>query len=158
MYSSNFSSEYEQTSILLQTPVTVAINGSCEPHPVVCKSLKVTNVGGFIVIPANDDERPVGIDLAISLDDQLGIVLRFEPSHVKNVAPADEPKLTKVVTSDGRLRPVCNHFRFFPVPKPVIVLDRPCVGYKSGRGKRRKELAKMQKALSDKVPFASFSI
>src|SRR5215471_9010291 len=86
MYASHFAGEYEDPSVLLQRPVTVAVDGASKEHPVVGLVFDAFQVAAIVAIVTDDHQRPITAHLPPSRQHEVRIVLRLQTAHVEHVA------------------------------------------------------------------------
>ena len=139
MNPSNLAGKHKYPSILLQTPIAIAVDGAGENDTLISKGLEFPNIIRLIGIAAYNHQGPVRSQASISADDEFWIIFRFEPCDVEDVAPAGQSEAAKMVAGAGWLGAISQSYRIScrtaanSSPELPERRSRFCVGVKAER-------------------------
>ena len=82
MNAAHFAGEDVQAGVAQELPIAAAVDGAEENHAAIGSRFQAVDVCGIVSIAANHHQWPIGLHLAISVEQQLGIVFRLEAADV----------------------------------------------------------------------------
>src|ERR1700744_5951822 len=85
MHTTDLTGEDEDPGMLLQGPVSVAVDRASKAHALVAHRLQSFQIAGIVAVVSYHHQRPVSTDLAPTAQDQVRIVLRLQTANVKDV-------------------------------------------------------------------------
>ena len=135
--------------------VALAVDRAQETDPRIGRRVKACDVRARKRGVADDGQREVGGHAAVGVDDDVRIVLRFQPTDVEHVLAGHEPEPPECPVVGDRLEvgPVREVVGLAAIRRTVVLLDDASVRDDLDRQVRRDPRTRPVVEAPDRIPF-----